>query len=117
MEEAATPAIPPTVRGRRYTYLCTECGHWFSEHGDAGCRRVDGEPSARCTCPRTGNALYASYGPPFPPLTVRGRYLRHLRRYRLRNDPWFISIGEKFAALRAQREEGRVPLPWPPLIV
>lgn len=62
------------------------------------------------------DALFGSYSP-FPPLTVRGRYARHLRRYRLRNDPWQVAMRPVLAALRAERENGRpfIP-PWPPLI-
>jgi hypothetical protein len=107
--------VSTEIKGR-YTYRCTGCGHWFSQHGDAGCERINDETDERCVCPSPKEALYASYGPPFPPLTVRGRYLRHLRRYRLRNDPWFLFVRETFAALRAQREEGRVPPCWPPLM-
>jgi hypothetical protein len=60
--------------------------------------------------------LFASYDP-FPPLTVRGRYVRHLRRYHLRNEPWIVVLRGAFAALRAQRQGDRPFIPrWPPLI-
>lgn len=104
---------------RRLTYRCTDCGHWFSSHGDAGCERTSDETNERCACTRTKEALLASYGPPFPPLTVRGRYARHLRRYKRRNDPWIIAVREIFAALHAAQQDrpaggsrsGPVPLP------
>ncbi len=105
---------PPDAGQRRLTYRCTECDHWFSAHGDAGCERADDETKMRCECTRTKEALFASYGPPFPALTVRGRYARHLRRYRVRNDPRQVAMRPVFAALRAQRQEGKpfIP-PWP----
>jgi hypothetical protein len=59
-------------------------------------------------------ALLASYGPPFPALTVRGRYARHMRRYRLRNEPSIIALRDIFAALRSvERKAPKFPLSLP----
>jgi hypothetical protein len=108
---------PPDEGPRRLTYRCTDCEHWFSSHGDVGCERTSDETNERCACTRKKEALFASYGPPFPPLTVRGRYARHLRRYRVRNDPWQVAMRPVFAALRARRQDGRLFIPpWLPLI-
>jgi hypothetical protein len=115
-ENDSSGKTPPGAGHRPRTYRCTGCDHRFMEHGDAGCRHASGEPPERCTCTQPIRALFGSYGP-FPPLTVRGRYARHLRRYRVRNDPWQVAMRPIFAALRARRQNGPpfIP-PWPPLI-
>jgi len=57
--------------------------------------------------------LLASYGPAFPPLTVRGRYARRIRCYRLRDEPWAVVMRGVFATLRAH--EHKLPeFPFPP---
>jgi hypothetical protein len=98
-----------------WTYRCTDCGHWFSDHEDSGCRHASDELPDQCACAQTMDALLASYGPPFPPLTGRGRYARRIRCYRLRNEPWVIVMRGIFATLRAYEHE--LPeLPFPTVL-
>jgi hypothetical protein len=107
--------MPVDAASRGWTYRCTICGHWFSAHGHDGCRQANHEAEELCACPETNDALLASYGPPFAAPSVRGRYARHLQRYRRRDDPWVIMMRELFAALRAQDHKPPallLPLPY-----
>ncbi len=56
-------------------------------------------------CTQAMEALLAPYGPPFPPLTVRGRYERRMRWYRRRNEPWAVVMHRVLVALHVNERK------------